>query len=195
MDDDDFHRCETSGFPGTGYEVRIIDPETGVDMPPGEPGELVTRGYSLMLGYYKKPEETAKCYDPQGWFRTGDTAMWLEDGYFRFLGRYKDMSKVGGENVDPMETEGLLLEHPEVHDVAVVGLPDERLSEVAVAFVQRMPGSTVTEADIIAACKGAVASFKVPRHVLFVDSFPMTTTGKVRKVELREAAKQQLLAN
>ena len=137
LDEDDKHRCESSGYPALGYDVRIVDPVTGVDCPVGVPGELITRGFSLMLGYYKKPEETAKCFDDDGWFHTGDSAVWLEDGYFRFLGRYKDMLKVGGENVDPMETEGLLLEHPGVHEVAVVGLPDERLSEVPVAFVQR----------------------------------------------------------
>ena len=193
LDEDDVHRSETSGFPGLGYEVRIVDPETRQDVPVGVPGELITRGYSVMLGYYKKPEETAKCFDKDGWFYTGDTAMWLDDGYFRFLGRYKDMLKVGGENVDPMETEGLLLEHGDVHDVAVVGLPDDKLSEVPVAFVQLTGGSSMTGEDIIACCRGALASFKVPRHVIFVDDFPMTASGKIRKVELRETAKRKLL--
>ncbi len=192
LDDNEEHRCETSGFPGLGYETRIVDPETGKDVPPGVPGELITRGYSLMLGYYKKPEETAACYDKDGWFYTGDTGLWLDDGYFRLLGRYKDMLKVGGENVDPMETEGLLLEHPEVHQIAIVGLADERLTEVPVAFVQRAPGSSLSAEDVIDYCRGKVASFKIPRHVVFVDEFPMTASGKIRKVDLRETAKQTL---
>ena len=194
LDEDDKHRCESSGYPALGYEVRIVDPITGADCPVGEPGELITRGFSLMLGYYKKPEETAKCFDDDGWFHTGDTAIWLEDGYIRFLGRYKDMLKVGGENVDPMETEGLLLEHPGVHDVAVVGLPDERLSEVPVAFVQRAAGADLSAEDVIAYCRGAIASFKLPRHVIFLDQFPMTATGKIRKVDLRQTARRELLA-
>ena len=193
LDEDDDHRCETSGYPALGYEVRVVDPVTGADCPVGVSGELITRGFSLMLGYYKKPEETAKCFDDDGWFHTGDSAVWLEDGYIRFLGRYKDMLKVGGENVDPMETEGLLLEHPAVHDVAVVGLPDERLSEVPVAFVQRAAGTDLSAEDVIAHCRGTVASFKVPRHVIFLEAFPMTASGKIRKVELREVARREIL--
>jgi fatty-acyl-CoA synthase len=107
----------------------------------------------------------------------------------RFLGRYKDMLKVGGENVDPMETEGLLLEHPEIHQVAVVGLPDEKLSEVPVAFVQRTAGSNITVADVIDLCRDKIASFKIPRHVAFIEEFPMTASGKIRKVDLRNEAK------
>jgi fatty-acyl-CoA synthase len=188
LDDDETHRCETSGKTGLGYEIQVIDPETGAGQPPGVPGELLIRGYSLMLGYYKKPEETAAAFDDDGWFHTGDTSEWTEDGYLRFLGRYKDMLKVGGENVDPMETEGLLLAHPEVFQIAIVGYPDEKLSEVAVAFVQRAPGSDITGDAVIELCRGKVASFKIPRHVIFVDDFPMTASGKIRKVDLREEA-------
>jgi fatty-acyl-CoA synthase len=192
LDDDLARRCESSGYPGLGYEMRIVDPETGADLPPGRSGEILVKGYSLMLGYYKKPEETAACYDADGWFRTGDSGCWREDGYFRFLGRYKDMLKVGGENVDPMEVEGLLLERREVCQVAVVGLADERLGEVAVAFVQRAPGVSLDADEVIGACRGKVASFKVPRHVVFVDEFPMTASGKIRKVDLRAEAKRLL---
>ncbi len=195
LDDDLEHRAETSGYPVIGYEVRIVDPETGRDQPAGEPGEILFKGYSLMLGYYNKPEETAACYDSEGWFHTGDTGIWLDDGYIRFLGRYKDMLKVGGENVDPMEVEGLLLQHPEVRQVAVVSLPDARLSEVPVAFVERTPGASVGENEIVEHCRGKVASFKIPRHVVFVDAFPMTASGKIRKIELRETAKQLLSAD
>jgi acyl-CoA synthetase (AMP-forming)/AMP-acid ligase II len=155
---------------------------------------LLVRGYSLMLGYYKKPEETAAAFDEDGWFHTGDTAEWLDDGAIRFLGRYKDMLKVGGENVDPMETEGLLLAQPEIFQIAVVGYPDEKLAEVPVAFVQRAPGTEISGQEIIEFCRGKVASFKIPRHVIFVEDFPMTASGKIRKVDLREDA-LRLLAN
>ncbi|MEM7747300.1 MAG: AMP-binding protein, partial [Pseudomonadota bacterium] len=193
LNDSDQLRAESSGYPGLGYEVRIVDPATKQDCAVGEPGELIARGFSVMLGYYNKPEETAQCFDEDGWFYTGDTGIWLEGGYFRLLGRYKDMLKVGGENVDPMETEGLLLEQPEVHEVAVVGLPDDRLSEVPVAFVKLADGAEINAEGIIDRCRGAVASFKVPKHVIFLEEFPMTASGKIRKAELRERAKQELL--
>jgi fatty-acyl-CoA synthase len=136
LDDDEAHRSEASGWPGLGYELRIVDDASGEAVGPGVAGELQVRGRAVMKEYYNKPAETAAAFTGDGWFRTGDAAMWLPDGYLRFLGRYKDMLKVGGENVDPMETEGLLLEHPAVQQVAVVGLPDERLGEVAVAYVE-----------------------------------------------------------
>ena len=193
LDDDLERRTETSGFPGLGYEVRIADTETGAVVPVGATGEIQVRGYSLMLGYYKKPEETAASYTEDGWVKTGDSGLIRkEDGYLRFLGRYKDMLKVGGENVDPMEVEGLLLEQAGISQVAVVGLPDERLSEVAVAYVERSPGSQVSETDVLSFCRGKVASFKIPRHVVFIDKFPMTASGKIRKVELRADALERL---
>jgi len=117
--------------------------------------------------------------------------MWLADGCLRFLGRYKDMLKVGGENVDPMETEGLLLEHPAVQQVAIVGLPDERLGEVAVAYVQCRAEAAIAAAEVLDYCRGKVASFKLPRHVVFIDAFPMTESGKIRKAELREDARKR----
>ncbi|MCG8545123.1 MAG: AMP-binding protein [Alphaproteobacteria bacterium] len=183
-------RCETSGYPGLGYELRIVDPETGADQPANAPGELLVRGDSLMLGYYNKPEETAASFDKDGWFRTGDTAMLRDDGYLRFLGRYKDMLKVGGENVDPMEVEGMLLEHPSVHQVAIVGAPDDRLTEVPVAFVEAMPDAEMDAESVIGFCRGKVANFKIPKHVVFIDEFPMTASGKIRKVDLRKEAKR-----
>ena len=144
------------------------------------------------MGYYNKPKETADSYDKDGWFHTGDTGLRRSDGYIQFLGRYKDMLKVGGENVDPMEVEGLLLQFDGVQQVAVVSYPDDRLSEVAVAYVQRKQDATITADDVIAYCTGKVASFKMPRHVLFLEEFPMTASGKIRKVELREDAVKQL---
>lgn len=182
-------RSESSGYPMHGYECRVVDPESGKDQPPGVPGELVFKGYSLLQGYYNQPEETAKCYDTDGWFHTGDMGVMREDGYIRFLGRYKDMLKIGGENVDPMEVEGYLLQHSGIHQVSVVGYPDPRLTEIAVAFVQPKPGANITAEDIVAYCKGRIASFKIPRHVIFVEDFPMTASGKVQKFKLRAQAK------
>lgn len=195
LDDSEELRLEASGYPGIGYESRIVDLETGEICGPGKEGELQVRGRYLMQGYYKKPSETAASYTNDGWFHTGDTAVWRPDGHLRFLGRYKDMLKVGGENVDPMEVEGFLLDHPAVFQVAVVGCPDERLSEVAVAYVQKTPGAKISEEEVIAYCRGKVASFKIPRHVVFIDEFPMTASGKIRKVELRADAKERFGGN
>ncbi len=191
LDDSEELRLEASGHPGIGYDMRIVDPETGEPSLVGVDGELQVRGRNLMQGYYKKPTETAESYTEDGWFRTGDTAVWRADGAMRFVGRYKDMLKVGGENVDPMEVEGFLLDHPAVHQVAVVGCPDERLAEVAVAYVQKAESADISGDDVIGFCRNKVASFKIPRHVVFVDEFPMTASGKIRKVELRADALQR----
>ena len=191
LDDDETHRCESSGYPGLGFELRIVDLETSKPCPVDVPGELQIRSDYLMLGYYRKPEETAASYTADGWFRTGDTAIWLVDGYIRLLGRHKDMLKVGGENVDPMESEGLLLEHPAIHQVAVVAAPDDRLGEIAVAYVQPAAGASLTLDDVIGHCRGKLASFKIPRRVHFVEAFPMTASGKIRKADLRRDARQR----
>jgi fatty-acyl-CoA synthase len=182
---------EANGYPGAGYELRIVDPETGREQPVGVPGEILVRGYIVTRGYYKRPEETARAIDPDGWFHTGDMGVMRPDGHMRFLGRYKDMLKIGGENVDPMEVEAFLMSHAAVDVAAVVGLPDARLAEVAVAFVQLAPGSALTEREVIEHCRGRVASFKIPRHVAFVDEFPMTSSGKIQKVKLRERARRE----
>ena len=137
---------EANGYPGSGYEVRIIDPETGADQPVSVPGEILVRGYIVTRGYYKRPEETARAIDADGWFHTGDMGLMRPDGHMRFLGRYKDMLKIGGENVDPMEVEAFLMTHPAVKAASVVGLPDARLSEVAVAFVQLEAGQRAVRA-------------------------------------------------
>jgi fatty-acyl-CoA synthase len=180
---------EANGYPGAGYEVRIVDPETGADQPVSVPGEILVRGFIVTQGYYKRPEETARAIDKDGWFHTGDMGLMRPDGHMRFMGRYKDMLKIGGENVDPMEVEAFLMSHPAIDVAAVVGLPDARLSEVAVAFVQLVPGCTLAEREVIEHCRGRVASFKIPRHVAFVDAFPMTSSGKIQKVKLRERAR------
>ena len=180
--------CEASGFPAPGYEVRIVDPETGRDQPVEVPGEILARGYTLMRGYYEKPEATAAAIDADGWLHTGDMGLLRADGHLRFMGRYKDMLKIGGENVDPMEVEAFLMAHPAVNLVAVVSFPDARLSEVGVAFVRSEPDQTLTEDDVLAHCRGRIASFKIPRRVIFVDEFPMTSSGKIQKVKLRAEA-------
>jgi fatty-acyl-CoA synthase len=174
-------RCESSGFPAPGYEFRIIDPASGKEQPTGTPGEILVKGYMVMRGYYEKPEETARAIDAEGWLHSGDMGVLRPDGCLRFI-----------ENVDPMEVEGVLLEHAAVHGVAVVGYPDERLSEVGVAFVQPSPGSSTTGEELIVHCKAHLAGFKVPRHVLFVEDFPMTGSGKIQKVKLRELALEQI---
>jgi fatty-acyl-CoA synthase len=190
--DSEDDRCAASGAPLPGYEFKIIDPETGDPVPYGTPGELCCRGYGVMQGYYKKPEETVKAIDAAGWLHSGDMATMREDGTIRFLGRYKEMLKVGGENVDPVEIEALLLRHPAVNQVKVVGVPDARLQEVACACVVLEEGAQVEPGDLLALCKGKIASFKVPRHVLFRKEYPMTSSGKVQKFRLSELCIEEL---
>src|SRR5262249_20181758 len=137
-----------------GYELRIVDDASSEILGPGVLGELQVRGRAVMKEYYRKPAETAATFTKDGWFRTGDAAMWLPDGHLRFLGRYKDMLKVGGENVDPMETEALLLEHPGVQQVAVVGVSNGRLGEVPVAYVERKEGAAIDADDVANHCRG-----------------------------------------
>jgi fatty-acyl-CoA synthase len=190
LDSDLEVRTTMSGWPISGYEVKIVDPASGASQPPGEPGEICIRGYHVMQGYYRKPEETAKAIDPDGWLHSGDVGFLRADGCLRFLGRYKDMLKVGGENVDPMEVEGFLLADPRINHVAVVGVPDTRLTEVPVAFVIREGDAVLTEEDVIALCRGQLASFKIPRRVIFVDEFPMTGSRKIQKYLLRDEAER-----
>jgi fatty-acyl-CoA synthase len=188
LDSTEEQSCEASGYPAPGYEIRVVDPETGRDRPSGTPGEILVRGYSVMRGYYNKPEATAAVLDADAWLHTGDMGVLRADGHLRFLGRYKDMLKIGGENVDPMVVEAYLMTHPAISLAAVVSYPDARLSEVGVAFIRCEPGHSLTEADVVAHCRGRIASFKIPRHVVFVDDFPMTSSGKIQKVKLREDA-------
>jgi fatty-acyl-CoA synthase len=180
---------EASGYPQPGYEIRVVDPDTGRDQPAGEPGEILVRSYMTMRGYFKNPGETARTIDGAGWLHTGDLGILRPDGHLRFMGRYKDMLKIGGENVDPMEVEAYLMGHPAINLAAVVGLPDARLAEVAVAFVRLEPGHRLDEQGVIELCRGKIASFKIPRRVAFVDDFPMTSSGKIQKVALRAEAR------
>jgi fatty-acyl-CoA synthase len=186
--DSEEQRCEASGFPLPDLELRVIDPVSGQDQPVGVPGELLVRGYMVTSGYYKNPEATAAAIDAAGWLHTGDTVVLRPDGHIRFMGRYKDMLKVGGENVAPAEVEAFIMQLPAVAEVAVVGLPDPRLAEVPVAVIRARPGAGVTAEQVIAHCRGRIASFKVPRHVLLLDDLPMTASGKVQKHKLRELA-------
>jgi fatty-acyl-CoA synthase len=185
-------RCEASGYPLTDIELRVIDPGTGAEQPPAEPGELLVRGYSVTLGYYKKPEATAELIDEEGWLHTGDMARIRSDGHVVFMGRYKDMLKIGGENVSPAEIETRLVAISGVAEAAVVGVADDRLGQVAFAFVVPEPGAPISADELLAMLQGRIASFKIPRHIRFVDALPATASGKVRKVELRTAAEQLL---
>ncbi len=188
LDSTEEQSCEASGYPAPGYEIRVVDPATGHDQPAGTPGEILVRGYTVTRGYYNKPEATAATIDADGFVHTGDMGVLRPDGHLRFVGRYKDMLKIGGENVDPMEVEAYLMSHPDINLAAVVSYPDPRLSEVGVAFVRCEPGRALTEDDVIAHCRGRIASFKIPRAVIFVEEFPMTSSGKIQKVKLREEA-------
>jgi fatty-acyl-CoA synthase len=168
-----------------------LDPETGAELPPGNTGELLFRGVSRFLGYYRDPEVTAERIDDDGWFHSGDIIRQDEDGRITFLSRLKDMLKVGGENVAAAEIEDYLASHPAVQIVQVVSAPDARYEEVACAYVQLKPAETVTEADLIDYCTGKISTFKVPRYVRFLDEWPMSGT-KVQKYKLRERIAAEL---
>ena len=182
-------RVHASGVPMNDYEFRVVDPETGREQPTDVPGELLVRGYALMKGYWDKPEATRETIDAEGWLHTGDMARVRPDGHYVFLGRYKDMLKVGGENVSPAEVEAYLRVMPEVQDAAVVAYPDPRLAEVPVAFVILKAGRQIDADALVARMKGKIASYKIPRHVIFCETYPMTSSGKIRKIELRAQAK------
>jgi fatty-acyl-CoA synthase len=184
--DSEDDRCAASGVPVPGYEFKIIDPATGTTLPYDTPGEMCCRGYQVTPGYYNKPAETTRAIDAEGWLHTGDMATLRADGTLRFMGRYKEMLKVGGENVDPVEVEALLLQHPAVNQVKVVGVPHTRLQEVACACIILEPGAQTTPEELMAFCRGKIASFKIPRHVVFRKEYPMTSSGKVQKFALRE---------
>jgi fatty-acyl-CoA synthase len=181
-----------SGVALPGYEFKIVASDSGETLPYGAIGELCCRGYQVTQGYYKKPEETARTIDAEGWLHTGDMASLREDGTMRFLGRYKEMLKVGGENVDPVEVEALLQSHPAIAQIKVVGVPDARLHEVGCACAILIPGTDLSAEEMMAFCRGKVAGFKIPRHVLTVKAYPMTTSGKVQKFKLREIAIEAL---
>jgi fatty-acyl-CoA synthase len=191
LDSTEEQSVEASGVPAPGYEIAIVDPGTGERQPPGVPGEILVRTYMLMQGYYNKAEETARAIDADGFMHTGDMGVMRPDGHLRFMGRYKDMLKIGGENVDPMEVEAFLMSHPAINLAAVVSLPDARLSEVAVAFVRLEAGQALAPSEVIDYCRGKIASFKIPRHVAFIEELPMTGSGKIQKARLRAEAERR----
>ncbi|MCT7356175.1 AMP-binding protein [Streptomyces sp. 15-116A] len=186
-DDDLEHRTGTVGRVLPHIEVKIVDPATGVTRPRGTAGELCTRGYSVMLGYWEEPGKTAEAIDAGRWMHTGDLAVMREDGYVEIVGRIKDMIIRGGENIYPREIEEFLYGHPKIRDVQVVGVPHERYGEEVLACViPRDPADPPTLEELRAYCDGRLAHYKIPSRLQILDSFPMTVSGKVRKVELRE---------
>ncbi|HEX4752501.1 MAG TPA: AMP-binding protein, partial [Solirubrobacterales bacterium] len=185
-------RVGTVGRVHPHVEVKVADPESGETVGRGETGELCTRGYSVMLGYWEDPERTAEAIDAEGWMHTGDLATMDEEGYLAIVGRSKDMVIRGGENVYPREVEEFLYTHPAIADVQVIGVPDERYGEELMAWVTVSPGATLDPEEVREFCRGQIAHFKVPRYVKLVDGFPMTVTGKVQKYKMRETAIAEL---
>jgi fatty-acyl-CoA synthase len=185
IDDTLEKRTTTSGIPLPGVEIRVVNPETGDDASVGEAGELLMRGPTRFMRYHDDPEATTDAVDDDGWFHTGDIGRKDEDGRVSFVGRLKDMLKVGGENVAAAEVESFLLTHPATDIVQVVGVPDSRYIEVPAAYVQLAPGQTATEQELIDHCRGQIATYKIPRYIRFVEEWPMSGT-KIQKFKLRE---------
>ncbi|KZE55527.1 AMP-binding protein [Brevibacillus parabrevis] len=181
-------KVSTVGRLHEGVEAKVIDPATGETLPPGVQGELCTRGYLVMKGYYNMPDQTAKAIDEEGWLHTGDLATVDEEGYYRITGRLKDMIIRGGENIYPREVEEFLYTHPKILDVQIVGVPDAKYGEQVLACIRVKPGETLTEEEVLAYCEGKIARFKTPRYIQFVAEYPMTASGKIQKFKLREQA-------
>ncbi len=174
-------------------EIKVVDPSTGAILPRGESGELCTRGYSVMLGYWNNPEATSQAIDVARWMHTGDLATVDAEGYVNIVGRIKDMIIRGGENVYPREIEEFLYSHPDISDVQVIGVPSERYGEEVMAWVKLREGAeNIGDEALVAFCRGKIATFKIPRYWKFVDGFPMTVTGKVQKFKMRETAVEEL---
>ncbi len=196
LNDTEEQRCKTSGRPSSGLEFKILDPTTREERPDGVEGEIAVRGYTVMRGYFRDPQATAAAISGDGWLLTGDRGLKRPDAFLQFLGRYKEMLKVGGENVSPaaLETELMALV-PAIEQVAVVGVPDPRLIEVPCAYVVLKPGMECSLEDVKARCKGKIASFKIPHYVVPIDALPMTASGKVQRVLLRDRAVLELASN
>ncbi len=191
-DDSVAHRTQTVGRKLPEVEVRIVDPATKQPLPSGERGELQTRGYHVMQGYYDNPEATAAAIDPDGWLNTGDQALIDRDGYVRVTGRIKDLIISGGENIDPSEVEACLRAHPAIADAYAYAVTDEQWGERVAAAVRLEAGASATADELIAACDGKLAGFKLPRAIRFVEEYPMTASGKVQKFKLRELHEAEL---
>jgi fatty-acyl-CoA synthase len=186
VDDDLERRTATIGRAHPHVEVKIVDPDTGETVERGQPGEFCTRGYSVMLGYWNGEAKTREAIDAEGWMHTGDLAVMREDGYCAVVGRIKDMVIRGGENVYPRELEEFLYTHPDIDDAQVIGVPDAKYGEEICAWIRMKPGRPPLDAEAVRAfATGKLAHYKIPRYVLVVDEFPMTVTGKIRKVDMR----------
>jgi fatty-acyl-CoA synthase len=185
-------RVSTVGRVHPHVEIKIVDPATGAVVPRGTPGELCTRGYSVMLGYWGNDEATREAIDPAGWMHSGDLATADADGYVNIVGRIKDMVIRGGENIYPREVEEYLYTHPAVLDVQVIGVPSEKYGEEVMAWVKLRPGEKITSDELVRFCRGRIATFKIPAYWKFVDEFPTTVTGKVQKFRMREVAVAEL---
>jgi len=185
-------RVSTVGQVQPHLEIKIVDPETGAVVPRGQRGEFCTKGYSVMHGYWGDETKTREAIDADGWMHTGDLATMDAEGYVNIVGRIKDMVIRGGENIYPREIEEFLYRHPQVQDVQVVGVPDQKYGEELCAWIIAKPGTKPTEDDIRAFCKGQIAHYKVPRYIRFVTSFPMTVTGKIQKFKIRDEMKDLL---
>ena len=184
-------RVSTVGRIQPHLEVKVVGADGNI-VQRGEPGELCTRGYSVMIGYWNDPEKTAEAVDAEGWMHTGDLATIDDEGYCNIVGRIKDMIIRGGENVYPREIEEYLFRHPKIEDVQVIGVPDPKYGEEICAWVKLRSGETSSLEEIAGFCKGQIAHYKIPRYVKFVDSFPMTVTGKIQKFEMRKATIAEL---
>ncbi len=192
-DDDVDRRTSTVGRVHPHLEVKIIDPATGLTVPRGTAGEFCTRGYSVMLGYWQDPEKTVATIDEARWMHTGDLAQMRDDGYVNIVGRIKDMVIRGGENLYPREIEEFLYTHPDIADVQVIGVPDTKYGEELCAWIRLRAGAPpLNQADIATFCDGQLSRHKIPRYVLVVDEFPMTVTGKVRKMDMRATTVEML---
>jgi len=192
-DDDLERRTETIGKVHPHVEIKIVDPATGKTVERGETGELCTRGYSVMIGYWNDQEKTDEAIDAGGWMHTGDLAVMRDDGYCNIVGRIKDMVIRGGENIYPREIEEFLYTHPDIEDVQVIGVPDQKYGEELCAWVKMRAGATPLDADAVRAfANGKLSHYKIPRYVMVVDEFPMTVTGKIRKVQMREESAERL---
>jgi fatty-acyl-CoA synthase len=185
-------RVSTVGRVHPHVEIKIVDPSTGAVVPRGTPGELCSRGYLVMRGYWNNEEATRQAIDPGRWMHTGDLATMDADSYVNIVGRIKDMIIRGGENIYPREVEEFLYGHPDIADVQVIGVPSEKYGEEVMAWVKPRDGARLTGDELATWCRGKVASYKIPRHWKFVDSFPMTITGKVQKFKMREVAVEEL---
>jgi len=191
-DDTVAQRTGTVGAALPEIEVKIVDPDSGREVGIGERGELCCRGYNIMRGYYNMPEQTAIAIDQDGWLHSGDQAEVDADGYYRITGRIKDMIIRGGENIYPREIEEFLYTMDGVLDVQVVGIPDAKYGEVVGAFIIRKDGADITEEDVIDFTRFRIAPYKKPKHVFFLDAYPMTASGKIQKYKLRDMAREQL---